>query len=48
MLLRRLWRDAHSGVAMSDDEIYDDSVAGEESEDLEFQEFVANFVKRDD
>jgi hypothetical protein len=41
-LLRRMWRDAHSGV-MEEDEIYDPSIAGEGAEDMEFQEFLSNF-----
>jgi hypothetical protein len=41
MLLKRLWKDAHSEV---DDEIIDAGKDGEEGEDIEFQEFLSNFA----
>lgn len=53
LLLRRLWRDAHSealtAAAFDDKEedvIFDAETDGGEGEDLEFQEFLANFVDR--
>lgn len=53
LLLRRLWRDAHSealtAAAFDDKEedvIFDAETDGEEGEDLEFQEFLANFAER--
>ncbi|KAL3915374.1 MAG: hypothetical protein SGILL_005688 [Bacillariaceae sp.] len=52
VMLKRLWREAHSSLGTSDsalfssdDEIFDASVAS--GEDMEFQEFLSNFGDRD-
>jgi hypothetical protein len=52
LLLRRLWKDAHSEAIMTaameneaeEDVIFDAETDGEEGEDLDFNEFLANFA----
>ncbi|KAG7338866.1 hypothetical protein IV203_028830 [Nitzschia inconspicua] len=51
LLLRRLWRDAHTEAMIvaavnneEEDVIFDTETYGEEGEDLEFQEFLTNFA----
>jgi hypothetical protein len=45
MLIKRLWKDAHSRTisVVDEDEIIDDSEASEKGEDIEFQEFLSNY-----